>query len=168
MLAQCSPLLVSFVSQLFLQQVQQPGLNGEMTANLARERKSLPTHVIYSCSQSKFWSFKKRNSKEIYAVFMDSYTNQFILEPSYLLTCWKMRHIGQAAMNVLRKRNVFQVTTEDTQTNALKKFKKEQAAFRLNLLHPNISMHILHTVLYTFPEVLSRRICLTVRSFFSW
>ena len=79
-----------------------------------------------------------------------------------------MRHIGQAAMNVLRKRNVFQVTTEDTQTNALKKLKKEQAAFRLNLLHPNISMHILHTVLYTFPEVLSRRICLTVRSFFSW
>ena len=79
-----------------------------------------------------------------------------------------MRHIGQAAMNVLRKRNVFQVTNEDTQTNALKKLKKEQAAFRLNLLHPNTSMHILHTVLYTFPEVLSRRICLTVRSFFSW
>ena len=29
----------------------------------------------------------------------------------------------------------------------------------LTLLHPNTSMHILHTVLYTFPEVLTRRIC---------
>ena len=35
-----------------------------------------------------------------------------------------------------------------------------------NPLHPNISMHILHTVLYTFPKVLTRRICLTVKSFF--
>ena len=26
----------------------------------------------------------------------------------------------------------------------------------VNPLHPNISMHILHTVLYTFPEVLTR------------
>ena len=35
-------------------------------------------------------------------------------------------------------------------------------------LHPNISLHILHTVLYTFPKVLTRRICLTIKSFFSW
>ena len=34
-----------------------------------------------------------------------------------------------------------------------------------NPLHPNISLHILHTVLYTFPMVLKRRICLTVTSF---
>ena len=34
--------------------------------------------------------------------------------------------------------------------------------------HPNISMHILHTVLYTFPRVLTRRTCLTIKSFFSW
>ena len=32
----------------------------------------------------------------------------------------------------------------------------------VNPLHPNISMHILHTVLNTFPEVLIRRICLTI------
>ena len=30
--------------------------------------------------------------------------------------------------------------------------------FRLNPLHPNINMHILRTVLYTFPKVLTRRI----------
>ena len=38
----------------------------------------------------------------------------------------------------------------------------------LNPLHPNISRHILHTVLYTYPKVLTRRICLTNRSLFSW
>ena len=37
-----------------------------------------------------------------------------------------------------------------------------------NHLHPNISMHILHTVLYTFSKVLTRRICLTIKSFFTW
>ena len=36
-----------------------------------------------------------------------------------------------------------------------------------NPLHPNISMHILHTVLYTFPVVLTRRICLTIKGFLS-
>ena len=38
----------------------------------------------------------------------------------------------------------------------------------LNFIHPNINMHILHTVLYTFPKVLTRRICFTVKSFLSW
>ena len=37
--------------------------------------------------------------------------------------------------------------------------------FLFNPLHPNISMHILHTVLYTFPKVLTRRICLTIKSY---
>ena len=36
-----------------------------------------------------------------------------------------------------------------------------------NPLHPSISMHILHTVLYTFPNVLARRICFTIMMFFS-
>ena len=30
---------------------------------------------------------------------------------------------------------------------------------QINPLHPNISMHILHTILYRFPKVLTRRIC---------
>ena len=33
-----------------------------------------------------------------------------------------------------------------------------------NPLHPNISMHIL----YTFSNLLTRRICLKIKSFFSW
>ena len=32
----------------------------------------------------------------------------------------------------------------------------------LTFLPPNISIHILHTVLYTFLMVLTRRICLTI------
>ena len=35
-------------------------------------------------------------------------------------------------------------------------------------LHPDVSMHILITVIYTFPKVLTRRICLAIKSFFSW
>ena len=38
----------------------------------------------------------------------------------------------------------------------------------LNPLHCSISMHVLLTVLYTLPMVLMRRICWTIKSFFSW
>ena len=37
-----------------------------------------------------------------------------------------------------------------------------------NLLQSEISMHILQTVFYTFHQVLTRRICLMIKSFFSW
>ena len=40
--------------------------------------------------------------------------------------------------------------------------------FSIDPLHPIISMHILDTVLYTFPMVLAKRICLTIKNFFSW
>ncbi|CAH3039580.1 unnamed protein product, partial [Pocillopora meandrina] len=35
----------------------------------------------------------------------------------------------------------------------------------VNPLHPNISIHILHTVLCTFTNVLTRRICLVIKRF---
>ena len=37
----------------------------------------------------------------------------------------------------------------------------------LIIFNPNTSVHFLHTVLYTFPIVLTRRICLTIKSFLS-
>ena len=44
-----------------------------------------------------------------------------------------------------------------------------QCTFELfNPFHPDISVHILHTALYTFYKVLTRRICLTITGFFSW
>ena len=46
----------------------------------------------------------------------------------------------------------------------------------LNALHPYISIHFLHTALYTFPKGPTRRICITIKGFlnqwlfslFSW
>ena len=38
----------------------------------------------------------------------------------------------------------------------------------LNSLHPNIRVHILHTFLYTFLNVLTRRIWSEIKSYFSW
>ena len=40
--------------------------------------------------------------------------------------------------------------------------------FIFNLLHLNISMYNLHTVLNTFLKVLTRRICSVIKNFFSW
>ena len=37
----------------------------------------------------------------------------------------------------------------------------------VNPLHPNINMDILHTVFYTFPKVLTRRVCLSIKRMFS-
>ena len=39
---------------------------------------------------------------------------------------------------------------------------------RVNPFHPNISMHILHTVLFTFPKLLTKRIYLSIKRFFRW
>ena len=41
-------------------------------------------------------------------------------------------------------------------------------SLHVNPLHANISMQTLHTMLYTFLKVLTRRISLTIKSFFSW
>ena len=38
----------------------------------------------------------------------------------------------------------------------------------INPLHPNISVHILHTVLCTLTKELTRRICLNIVNFFNW
>ena len=35
-------------------------------------------------------------------------------------------------------------------------------------IQPDISMHILHTVLYAFSKLLTRRICLIIKNFYSW
>ena len=40
-----------------------------------------------------------------------------------------------------------------------KKSVKRRHVSYINPLHPNISMHIIHTVLYAFLKVLTRRIC---------
>ena len=44
-----------------------------------------------------------------------------------------------------------------------KRLAKEDVFLFLDPLHPNISVHILHTILYTCPKVLARRICLPIQ-----
>ena len=64
---------------------------------------------------------------------------------------------------------VFKCSSEHAVSHALLAGQKD-ALSRLspiNPLHDNISMHILHTVLHTFPKRLIRRICLTVKNCFS-
>ena len=46
--------------------------------------------------------------------------------------------------------------------------KAEEVQEDINPLHLNINMHILYTVLYKYPKVLIRRICVTIYSFFGW
>ena len=47
------------------------------------------------------------------------------------------------------------------------KFLIDHYNYHSNLLHLNFSMFFLHTVLYTFPMLLTRRICLTSKTNFS-
>ena len=43
-----------------------------------------------------------------------------------------------------------------------------ESMIQLNSLHPNIIVHILHTVPSIIPKVLTGRICLTIKSLFRW
>ena len=45
---------------------------------------------------------------------------------------------------------------------------KKAQVIKINLLQTEIKMHLLHTSLYTFLNVEIRRICLTIKNFFSW
>ena len=46
-------------------------------------------------------------------------------------------------------------------------FQSEESAVH-ELFTPKISVHILHTVPYTFPTMLARRFLLTIKSFYGW
>ena len=52
--------------------------------------------------------------------------------------------------------------------HSVKNTKAPHNYFFFNSLHLNISMHILHTIFHTFLKELTRRICFTIKSFFSW
>ena len=44
----------------------------------------------------------------------------------------------------------------------------EETSAPCNRVQPNIGMHILHTVIFTFPKVLTWRIYLAIKSLISW
>lgn len=56
--------------------------------------------------------------------------------------------------------------------NEVLTYNRAKFCIYVNPLHPYIRMHnlhtVLHTVLYTVLKVLTRRICLPIKSFFRW
>ena len=84
----------------------------------------------------------------------------FSVQASYK-TNWRLTTIRQTTFFILHLHKSF-ITMEPL---ALLLLHLDEMLI-LNLLHPNISLQILHTVLYTFLKVLSRRICKTIKRFF--
>ena len=58
------------------------------------------------------------------------------------------------------------MTKKLLKTQKLLQLRTTNQILGVNPLHPNISKHILHTVLCTFPKLLTRRIWLTIKRFF--
>ena len=107
-------------------------------------------NLFFSLSSAqKVWVSKKINSNKIKSFFAFTYRTDEISNRV-------KSYIWQTAPGISNSHNII--------------FEKKKFDMKasFNPLHPNISMHILHTVLYTFPKVLRRRICLTIRTFFSW
>ena len=48
-----------------------------------------------------------------------------------------------------------------------KRLVKQEVLFT-HYIHPNINIHILHTDLYKFPVLMTRRICVAIRCFINW
>ena len=108
-------------------------------------------NLFFSLSSAqKVWVSKKINSNKIKSFFAFTYRTDEISNRV-------KSYIWQTTPGISNSHNIIIIWK--------KKFDMK-ASF--NPLHPNISMHILHTVLCTFPKVLRRRICLTIRTFFSW
>ena len=90
---------------------------------------------------------------------------KIMLQSAWLHVLIELKNIYMFALSIEL------VVKKDFFTWALPKFwvtHEQQPGYFLNPLHPNINMHILHTVLYTFLVVLTRRIYLKIKSFFSW
>ena len=106
-------------------------------------------NLFFSLSSAqKVWVSKKINSNKIKSFFAFTYRTDEISNRV-------KSYIWQTAPGISNSHNIIFE-------------KKIDMKVSFNPLHPNISMHILHTVLYTFHKVLRRRICLTIRTFFSW
>ena len=74
--------------------------------------------------------------------------------------------------NVITVETIFRSTAKSSSRNSIGHIMTTECIILkcliINPLHPNISLHILLTVLYTFPKVLTRRICLIIKSFRDW
>ena len=101
--------------------------------------------MVAQDARSRLWAWNVSALKLAYEHWNDSW----LLEDTE--AWWKRRAIIISLENHWKKYH-----------KANNQFKTERC---FNPLHLNNNMHILHTVLYTFPMVLKRRICLTITSF---
>ena len=88
--------------------------------------------------------------------------------PGYFVNCRYIVSFFSSKPNKIYYSSCFDLKWFGSRWSSIKPNQKLRGSSFLNSLHPNISMHILHTVLYTFPKVLTRRICLLIKSFFHW
>ena len=86
----------------------------------------------------------------------------------YFVNCRYIVSFFSSKPNKIYYSSCFDLKWFGSRWSSIKPNQKLRGASSLNSLHPNISIHILHTVLYTFPKVLKRRICLLIKSFFHW
>ena len=90
-----------------------------------------------------------------------------ILKPWFCCCCW-FRYFLVAIFS-LKSQTINSLTTcHSSLSNCYSKISNATFSWVFNPLHPKISMHILHTVLITFPKEKRRRICLLIKSFISW
>ena len=92
-----------------------------------------------------------------FKVFIDNKPYRFMLHFSIFVP-----------LNIKKKRSfliIFMILSILSLANYRRKKFLLLKSKQFNSLHPNINMHILHTVLYTFLKVLTRRICLTIAGF---
>ena len=123
--------------------------------------------LIYSClefqrvlTRSKSSSFSQqpvKSTKFALRIHLSSFTESSCTSSTFLISLRLLfREAGGAEGGTLTiKKN-----------SKLRAPYNHLAWWTLNPLHPNISIHILHTLVYTFHLVLTRRICSTIKGLF--
>ena len=112
------------------------------------------------------WSIKVK-SKRCWSIIWQTFpTGSSPVSPLLIIFCQKKSlHRHNPGNNFLKYGTRYQYSPIDhTMTTEYIILK----CLNIEPLHPNISLHILLTVLYTFPKVLTRRICLIIKRFPSW
>ena len=71
----------------------------------------------------------------------------------------QLHKVGRWILMMIKLSSTQGIINSD-QENCFSDFGKEKS----NPLHSNSKMHILHTVLYTYPKALTRRICLVINN----
>ena len=115
------------------------------------------------------WKFGVHKSIEIRLVMKPSFITIPIVAYIYELTMYFVNKFFKAPDYILIGKNLLGLNCfKDLYFSLFDASDKLEASlYKNNPIYPNISMHILPTVLYTFPKVLTRRICLTTKSYFS-